>query len=304
MGASATTYYRDLTSKQLLEREYSPSSLVDDIGHYLRQYATRSAKTREQLRATLGLRYGGAAEEVLDLFLPSAGARGDGGTPLCVFIHGGYWQGLSKDDSSFPAEQFGREGIAFAALNYGLAPGSSLPLMVSRCRRAIAFLYDGAERLGFDRHSIVVSGSSAGAHLAAMAMLTDWRAECGSPATVVKGAILLSGIFDLRPIRLTYVNEPLQLDVASALLYSPLLLADFIAGPIPPTLIAYGETETGEFKRQSREFADALARRGAEVTSLCLAGRNHFDALFDLADPRTEFGRAVLRQFAALRATG
>jgi len=291
------TIYRDIATKELLEREYSPSSLAPDLAQYLRDYASRSARTRERLPGKLNLSYGPAPEEVCDLFLPSPVRSGR--TPLCIFIHGGYWQDLSKSDFSFPAEQFGRHGIAFAAVNYGLAPASSLAAMVARCRAAIAYLYGAAGRLGFDRDSILVCGSSAGAHLAAMTLLTDWLREFALPATLIKGAILLSGIYDLRPIRLTYVNDPLQLDVPSALCNSPLLLADFVSATIAPTLIAWGEHETTEFKRQSQEFAAALARRRAAVTSLEVRGRNHFDVLFDLADDHTELGGALLRHLSA-----
>jgi arylformamidase len=107
---------------------------------------------------------------------------------------------------------------------------------------------------------------------------------------------LLSGIFDLRPIPLTYVNDALGMSEEEALRNSPLLLVDAAQGPLPPTLIVWGDNETGEFKRQSREYAQALARKGVPVHAEEIVGRNHFDLIFDLGEPSTRFGALTLER--------
>ncbi|MGI9203911.1 MAG: alpha/beta hydrolase, partial [Woeseiaceae bacterium] len=194
-----------------LDREYSPSSCVDDINVFLDDYA-RLSKIAKQAAVDDGtctpdLRYGSGAEETLDLFV----AKHSGSAPLHVFIHGGYWQLLSKDESCFAAPMFQEAGSYFAALNYSLAPQRSLTGIVAEIRRAIVWLYSTAEKWGFDRNRIFLSGSSAGAHLATMMMLTDWT-DYGLPEDTVKGVCAISGVFDLEPVVLTYVNDVVGMD--------------------------------------------------------------------------------------------
>lgn len=291
--------YRHIPDLATLEREYSPSSCVSDLSALLSSYGTRSAHARAQFPHLRTLCYGADAAETIDFFpvhdCPDA--------PLLVFIHGGYWQELSKNDASFPAVDCHRNGIAYAAVNYGLAPSATLPQMIERCRLAVAALYESAGQLGFDRSSIYLSGSSAGAHLAAMTMLADWRASDVDPAAI-RGAILLSGVFELEPLVSTYVNTPLRLTTATARLLSPLLQLENSSVPLPPVLVAYGEHETSEFKRQSTQFASALTGRTADVQLLQVAGRNHFDVTFDMVDERTTLGKTTLSFIARSRKPG
>lgn len=284
--------YRHIPDLATLEREYSPSSCVADLKPLLAQYSERSELARSQLPDLVTLAYGEDEVESIDYF-PAADRR----APLLIFIHGGYWQELSKREASFPALDCRRNGIAYAAINYGLAPKSTLAQMVERCRRAVASLYARAAELGFDRRAIHLAGSSAGAHLAAMTCLAPWAALGVDPAAI-RGAILLSGVFDLEPLVPTYINAPLGLSVASARLHSPLLELTRTDAPLPGTLIAYGEHETLEFKRQSVQFATALQARAAEVAVLEIAGRNHFDIAFDLVDEATVLGQATLSRIA------
>jgi arylformamidase len=282
------TVFRDIPDRATLDREYSPSSCVPDIMVFITAYIERSAEARRLHGDVRTVVYGPDEEERIDLFLP-AGVQTP---PLMVFIHGGYWQELSKSEASAPATGFNAQGVAYAAVNYGLAPKATLAEMVERCRRAIAHLHRDAANLGFDPDRIYVSGSSAGAHLAAMTTLTDWS-RLAAPSDVIKGAIFLSGVFDLRAIPLTYVNDPLGLDQVEAMRLSPLLLVDGTPAVLPPTVVAWGEHETGEFKRMSRDYAEALKRRGVAVNAFEAAGRNHFDILFDLSEPETPLGRAA-----------
>lgn len=280
--------YRHIPDLATLEREYSPSSCIDDIQPFLAAYAQRSLLAR-QSQPMQTLHYGDAAEECLDYF-PAA----IDDAPLLVFIHGGYWQQLSRSDASFPATQCHRHDIAYAALNYGLAPAATLPQMIERCRLAMRWLHEHGRRLGFDPDRIVVSGSSAGAHLAAMTMLSPNGAVPG-----LRGAVLLSGVYDLEPLLPTYINEPLQLNATTASNCSPMQALATTDHALPPALVAYGDNETSEFKRQSHEFAAALRERSSSVQELCVAGRNHFDIVFDLADEDSILGQQTLALIAA-----
>lgn len=270
-----------------LEREYSPSSMVENLDALEQEYRTKSEAVRSALPPVTH-RFGSTEAEVLDLFLaPEA-------TALHVFIHGGYWQALSKDDASFPAAGFLADGVSYAALNYTLAPNATLPEIIEECRRAVEWLYRHADDLGFDRDRIVLSGSSAGAHLAAMVGCTDWdaRGVLGQP---VKGLVLLSGVFELAPLIDTYINDAVGMSLAVANECSPLLIVR--SKPLTlPVIVAWGEHETQTFKRQSTTFADALSAGGAAVSVLEIPGRNHFDVVHDLSDPTTVLGRNVLAE--------
>lgn len=288
MTNNVNPVYRHLTRTEL-DREYSPSSCIPDINIFLREYAERSQVARQQCKAVAGIRYGASADETLDFFPTSSPDA-----PLEVFIHGGYWQGLSKNESAFAAPDFVENGVAFVALNYALAPKVNLDEIVRQCRHSIAWLYQNAAVLGFDKKRIFISGSSAGAHLAAMVAATNWQRDCGLPADLIKGCAAVSGVFDLEPIRFTYVNAPLQLDAEAARRNSPLLLR-----PVVPTdlIVCWGDNETAEFKRQSREFAAAWKAR--EVFEM--SGYNHFDVILKLGDATTTLGQAVLRQIGVGR---
>ena len=250
------------------EREYSPSSCIGgDYMPYLQAYADRSAAARREHPPQI-LHYGPGERQTIDLFMPSTVAR----PSVLVFFHGGYWQELSKRESAFAAPQCLAHGIAYAAVDYTLAPTATLSAIVDECRTAAACL----SQVG----PLVVAGSSAGAHLAAM--VANER---------LKGAVLVSGIYELEPLIGTSINTALGLDVAEAARNSPMCrpLAGF-----PPSLICWGDNETDQFKRQSRAFAQALHVAGAECSVFECPGRNHFDVILDLADPATELGRRTL----------
>lgn len=291
------------------EREYSPSSCIGgNYQPFIAAYAQRSAAARD-LRAgwrrRLDLAYGEGASQRLDLFVPDVGLDGQAAEgakpPLLVFIHGGYWQELSKHESSFAAPDVLRQGIAFAALDYTLAPAASVAEMVLECRQALAWLQAHAAELGFDGTRIVVAGSSAGAHLAAMCALPAAGAPVAKAAeraavsvtapAAVKAVVLVSGIYELEPLVGTSINAALGLDAPAARGVSP-ALADLRG--FPPAVLCWGAVETGEFKRQGRDFAAALQRAGTPCRVFEVPGRNHFDVIFDLADPATLLGQATL----------
>jgi arylformamidase len=224
----------------------------------------------------LDLPYGESAAERLDIF-PTR--RAD--APLFVFIHGGYWRSLDKADFSWLAPPLVDRGIAVALPNYGLAPATPIEDIVRQMLAALAWLYRRADELGFDRERIVVAGHSAGAHLAAMMAAALWpRYAPDLPADLVKGALLVSGVFDLEPlVYAPFVNVDLKLDVERARRLSPVYLPPATAAPVA---LAVGAEESSEFKRQS----ELLAARWSSnvVRSFEVAGRNHLTVCDALAD--------------------
>ena len=257
-----------------VEQEYSPSSCVEDIMVYINDYISHSKEAQEQLNYHSNLTYGDFPGELLDYFP----AQNDG--PLVIYIHGGYWRALSKDESCLMAPGLLQQGINVAVIDYTLAPKASINHMIAQCCRALAWLLNQAKELGFDRHKVVLAGSSAGAHLCASVMQAAQQALHGLSPTSVSGAVLMSGVYDLRPLINTYINQPLKLTHQSATDLSPGLYSN---QGFPPCIIAYGNHETQEFKRQSQEYHQQLLSDG--VLSLCfeVAERNHFDIVFDLA---------------------
>jgi arylformamidase len=287
-------------SLEVREREYSPSSCIGgDYAPYLREYAQRSAAALAAASAQRDLPYGDKPSNRLDLFVPSAAAAGSAPPPLLVFIHGGYWQELSKEDSLFAATGCLGAGFAFAAIDYTLAPHVDIGTIVRECRQALRWLHAHGEALGFDPARIVVAGSSAGAHLAAMCGLRGWAGDTELPHGVPAAAVLVSGIYELEPLIGTSIDQALSLTPQTAASWSPQRMS--LAG-FPPAIVCWGEIETGEFKRQGREFADALAAAGAP-RPMCfeVEGRNHFDVILDLAERGAPLGEATTLTLAALR---
>ena len=287
---AAATAWRDLDAATR-ESEYSPSSCIGgNYEPFIQAYAERSREARFRTPGRLDLAYGKRTSQRLDLFVPPAAPGSAGLPPLLVFIHGGYWQELSKHESAFAATHCVEQGIAYAALDYTLAPHASVAQMVGECRDAVAWLHANAATLGFDAQRIVVAGSSAGAHLAAMTALPGSMGAIASSVPPVNAAVLVSGIYELEPLLGTSINDALGLTLDSAREASP---AQRALQGFPSTIVCWGELETREFKRQSRDFAARLERVGTACQTFEVAQRNHFDVILDLADPATQLGRAV-----------
>jgi len=246
------------------------------------RWAKASAAARDRIGGLLDLAYGETGGQSLDLFLPENGASGGprgnlARHPLLVFIHGGYWQSLDKGDFSYLAPPFLEAGIAFASVNYDLAPYVGLGEIVAQVRRAIVWLTHAGGAYGLDVERLYVAGHSAGGHLAAMALLTDWAEIEGGGAVVrpVKGACAVSGIYELEPLRRSYHQEILRLDPATIAAMSPARLLPKTSGPL---ILAVGAEETAEFLLQQAELAAAWKDRGLPVRVVDLPGRNHFSA--------------------------
>jgi len=276
--------------QKTLEREYSPSSCVDDIMVYLQQYIDQSAAAHKRLapHCRKDIKYGPQPRSHMDIFLP----KGDGLKPVHVFIHGGYWQELSKAESAFAAPNFTDHNILFIALDYTLAPAASLFEIVAQVRSAALWLLNNIERYGGDNNNITLSGSSAGAHLVAEILSMDWQ-KYGYDFCPIKGACEVSGIFDLRPIVRTYINDPLRMTAADAAALSPRF-------HIPPTacpvIFSYGGNETLEFKRQTQEYQQAWQAAGHPASYIDMPAFNHFDVILELGNPDSPLFQAILGQ--------
>lgn len=273
--------YRDFTSQDEIDREYNPTLAVADADRRVAGWVARSERARATLPCTLGVRFGPTREEYLDLF-----PAGDG-SPVHLFIHGGYWRRFSAREHSFVAPALVAAGVAVLVVNYALCPAVTIDEIVRQVRAAVAWAHANARSFGGDPGRITVSGHSAGGHLAAMALSTDWPGWYDLPAGTLKGGVAISGLFDLAPFPFSYLQPALQLDWAQVHRNSPIRQLP-VAGP--PLVAAVGGAESSEFRRQSRDYA--AARPGARY--LEVPGANHFTVVEELERPESELLRAIL----------
>ena len=267
-----STVYRAF-NQEALDKQYNAQATVGDISPFIKVYTAESKNARSSLLFEDSLSFGMSPEEILDLFPAGEGA------PLLIFIHGGYWRALSKNESSFMAPCMVGLGLATASVNYTLRPQATLDEIVAEVRRAISWLYRQGGQYGYDPERMFIAGSSAGGHLAGMAISRDWHEEFGVPLDVIKGGILLSGLYDLEPVRLSYANEWMGLDESSAYRNSPLFQLPESGCPL---ILSYGGSETEEFKRQSEDYASAWQSAGFEAESFEVSECNHFDIPLEL----------------------
>lgn len=263
-AAGTAPVYRGM-DRATLDAAYNNSAAVADSAEWLAKWHRRSADLRTMRGARLDVAYGGRERECLD-YLPSGAAQ----APLFVFIHGGYWQRNAKETFAFVAQGPHARGVDVAILGYTLAPTARLSDIVAEVRQALSFLKDNADQFGFSPGDIFVGGWSAGGHLAAVV--------CDHPA--VRGALPISGIFDLEPIALSYINDALRLDHNEIENLSPLY---HLRAGIAPQCLAVGGEELAELQRQSTAYAEAASRLGLPVKLRMLPHQHHFSILDELA---------------------
>jgi arylformamidase len=276
-----------------LDREYNNRAKVADFADYLARYTRESEATRQALPGRLDVAYGPKPSETLDVFP----ALGRGPAPVHVFVHGGYWMALDKRDFSFVARGLQPAGAAVVVINYALIPTVDMDELVRQCRASIAWIHANAASFGGDRERIFVSGHSAGGHLVAMLLAADWPAF-GLPPDPIKGGCAISGLHDLDPIRLCYLNDTLKLTPEEARRNSPIYLAPRTRSPL---LIPVGGDEGPEYHRQTETLAAVWRKQGVPCEVLDMAGINHFSIITQLEDPKSELSRAIQRQMGLAR---
>ena len=276
-----------------LDAQYNNRVRWPDFKEHFANWRIWSGETCRTLPCHLDLAFGPDPMEKLDI-LPAAPAPGGRGAPLYVFIHGGYWYSLDKADYSYVAEGFRPHGIATAVNNFGLAPDTTMDEIVRQNRAALAWLWRNARTYGVDPDRIYVCGHSAGGHLAVMLLATDWPAfGPGLPAGLVKGACSIGGLFDMEPIRLSYLNKTLRMSPEEASRNAPLLQRYPVSAPLS---LVVAVDETPEYHRQSQAMADLWRKLGYPVDLLVPAGLNHFDVVNQLRDPACELVKVQLAE--------
>lgn len=262
------------------------------------------APNMEQMRARLGLAsdraraalgepkrfaYGPGPAETLDLYR----ARADK-APVHVFIHGGAWRAGSARDYAFPAEMMVAAGVHYIAIDFAsvLDVGGDLAVLGDQVRRAVAWVWRNAREFGGDPDRLYLSGHSSGGHLASVVLTTNW-ADYGVPDTIVKAGACISGMYDLKPVRLSARSSYVTITDETEERLSAMRHLDRLRAPL---LVGYGTLESPEFQRQARDFAMAVAGAGKPVETVVAEQCNHFEIAETFGNPYGPIGRALLRQ--------
>ncbi|CAH1271348.1 AFMID [Branchiostoma lanceolatum] len=283
--------------KEDLEYQYSPSrwshrfdaeAVVQD---HVRVVQTETDKARAQLQCELDVPYGDREGDKLDIYKPD-NCRSD--APIFVYIHGGYWQFLSKDQSGFTAIPLTAAGVMVVAVGYDIAPKGTIDVMVDQVRRAVSFL---SEKFP-SSSGLYICGHSAGGHLGAMVLSSDWSKVRDGRVPAIKGAFLVSGVFDLTPLVKTYVNEPLKMTEEDARRNSPCLFSAAVVKNHPKckVLVVFGEHDAPEFHRQSKEYTEQLKGLGMEVSCVEIPDTDHFNVVHNLAEEHYQLTKMVIEE--------
>ena len=275
--------------QKALDDAYDQAVYAPNRDQVHKRNAFNSERVRQRLGAPRRLAYGLSAMEQLDLFAVSKP-----NAPINIFVHGGAWRTRTVKDYHFLAEMVVRAGGHWIGLDFdGVenTKGDLLP-MADQVRRAVAWVHKNAKSFGGDPERIYVTSQSSGAHLAGNIVTTNWK-DYGVPDTVVKGALLCSGMYDLKPVRLSKRSEYVAFTDEVEEKLSSIRHLDRLNCPV---IVAYGTFETPEFQRQNREFAAAVKAAGLPVTLLVAEGYNHFEMTEMIGNPLSLLGSAVLEQ--------
>ncbi len=261
------------------DAQYNNRARIPEHPAILQHWFDASVRARALHTDMVERAYGPAPRERLDVF-PAAAP----GSPVLVYLHGGYWRALDKRDQSFVASPFVDAGAMVVLPGYALCPAVSVEHIVLQTVQALAWVYRHAAKYGGDPNRIVVAGHSAGGHLATMLLACDWKLVAPDlPSRLVTGALSISGVYALEPLRhAPFLAADLGLSAASARRLSPAALP----APLGPLVTVVGADESAEFHRQAALIARRWGRKtviAAEVVAHC----HHMNVLNELADPRS-----------------
>ena len=275
--------YRDFQNQAQIDAQYNPSLALVDTAAPGQHFVEVAQRARSQLRCTLDVPYGPTLDETLDIFPADAP-----NAPVFIFIHGGYWRALSSKEFSGIALGLQPLGITSVVVNYALAPRVSIDEITRQCRAAAAWTLHNIHDFGGDPSRVAIGGHSAGGHLTAMCLQTDWAQDYGLPQDPFVGAVLFSGLYDLEPLRYSYLQPQIQLDDGIVRRNSPAFMARPCA---TPAWITWGANESTEFARQAQIFDAAWRAVGNSAKLHPIAGADHFTVIGGLEDPASEVAK-------------
>lgn len=274
-----------------LDTGYNARASVPSYEAEYARYVAASEAVRAATPPSATLVFDEASGETLDFYAGAPGA------PIFLWIHGGYWRALSKDDNAFIVPGLLSHGIGVAVMNYSLAPAVTLDEIARQVRAAVAFLARSAAAHGHQGRRIHVGGSSAGGHLVGMLLAEGWTEAFGLGHDVIGAALALSGLFDLDPLRFTHINQWLRLDAAAAARNSPGRLIP--SGSAARLIAAAGGLETEAFRQQTEDYVRAWRQAGNACELVAMPDHNHFNLALSLGEPDGLLARATIGAIAA-----
>lgn len=269
------------------ERQFNPRAAVPDHQPKIDARTAMSKAARQRLSGEYDVRYGPGEKETLDVF-PAATPD----APVQLYIHGGYWRAQDKSDVTFLAEPLTAAGACTVIMNYDLCPAVTVPEIVAETLRAIGWTYRNIGQYGGDPARIFISGNSAGAHLGAMALAHDWSVD-GLPEDIIKGAVLLTGVYDPEPVLALSVNDQIRLTREQIPLVDPMRHPPRRALPLT---IAVGGAETESWIKQSRDYHALCVEKGISADYLEMPGEDHFTMTGAMGEPEKPALQAIFRQ--------
>lgn len=281
--------------KKNLDREYNNQRKIVNPQCFFDAYLEESEKTRKKLDCELNIPYGSGRDQTLDLFFPYARTQKG---PVYIFFHGGYWKACTKDEFSFVARGFAYSDALVVIANYPKIPTVSMGTQIRQCEDIVLWAWNHVAAFGGDPEAIYLSGHSAGAHLITMLMSADWEARHGLPARVIRGGCGISGIYDLEPIRLCFLNEELHLREEQVQRYSPVYRKPSVSVDLH---LAVGGLEGREYLRQSQDMYDQWKAHG-RLSLDVMDGFHHYSVVLELSRPDSVLTRRILGKLTAGRA--
>ena len=278
--------YRNFADQDSIDAQYNPLLTATDAADIVKRWEHSSARARKHLTSHLGLRFGPTVDEYLDIF-PSKKPDAS----LHLFIHGGYWRRFTAREFSFVAPALVEAGVSVAVMNYTLCPEATVGEIVRQTRSAIFWLKENDSNYDVDATHLTISGHSAGGHLLAMALSTDWQKTYGMNQDVIAGACAISGIYDLRPLPYSYLQPKIQLSWADVEHLSPIR---HIPDKAPALTVVAGGKETTEFIRQSRDFLSAWQDKGLRGNWLNVSDAHHFNILDGFEDSGSSLFKTIV----------
>jgi arylformamidase len=286
--------YQSYTAEQLTA-QMAVHATVENLGDYMAESAALAKAARDHVSGQFDIAYGEADVQKLDIYAPD----GAEGAPVLIDVHGGGWTAGTKEARSLPAPAINQRGIIWVPIDYGLAPDYTMSAIVDHVRQAVAWVHKNISQYGGDPDRLFVSGNSAGGHLTGTTVMPGWHGKYGIPDNAVKGACAMSGVFDLEALvcAATGPNDALKMEMDEANANAPIRHvpeSGLEPNPAPALIIAYGEPELDEFKRQSRSFAAAWRSAGLPVREIQVPGAHHFAMSREFANKDGELHAAVM----------
>ena len=272
-------------SKKELENNYNPREAVSNFSQYIAEYKDLGKVSRESLPCILDVSYGNTPLQKLDIF----GKKNLKNSNVHIFIHGGYWRALDKSDHSQLAIPFVHDDLLYFSINHELCPHVTLSEIVTQITSAIIWVHKNCKKYGGNPNKITISGHSAGAHLCSMAINTDWR-KFNIPNDIIKGAVLISGIYEPEIVLNLSVNEEIKLSKKEALKNTPSTLKI----NVPHIITCVGGNETKGWIDQTKRYTKKIINYCDNIDYAILENENHFSLMVSLADSKNRFVKKMI----------